>query len=609
MKKGDRFIAGLLLCLLISSCNAYGQEAVLVKQGDEDIVVNPYVSVFKDKTAGIHEIDKIVAAPDSAFIKNTYYQEVHYGFDRPSGWCRFTIRNMSDHTDWVLKVHQSRVDTVQLYVQRQSGELVKYPLTGHFQKLSERAFHSMNFAHPVSIGKNETVVCYLFTQRKFARHAAVLSLLMEEHYRNYDTLFVILISALVGICILAALIGIVLFIFLREKVYIYYSIYCISFLLLISTGTGFLYAFVSHPVHQKLINNLSMVFYYWIVGWHLLFTIELLKLRKHRPGWVYWLGIGSGLLFCSAALVLLLLPLPDSLRTYISRWSYYIVFFLDAYVLYAMIIQLVKKEVVVYFYMAGFLFTVLAASVLTLADLQLIEGVNQNTDLFYIAPVVEIVCMVIGLGINSSNYVKDRLRAQRQIITVQEDERKRIAQDLHDDVGNSLAAVKNMLVQHKDPALIEKEIDDIIHNIRNISHDLMPVDFKEYALPDIIRQTINKFKGHPQIQFDYDQTGSVVRLHPVVELVVYRIINELITNSIKHSGATNVMTQLIYQRGSLVAMVEDNGTGMKKDPAVPEKGIGLKNIRHRASYIGATVTIESDHKGTLAIVEIPYEKE
>jgi signal transduction histidine kinase len=607
MKGFHHIISGLFWWLFISPIATYSQEIILIGEGQEDIVINPLVYLFKDKKAGIDAINNVMAAPDSAFIKNTAYQEVKYGFNQPFGWCKFTIQNRSERKDWVLKIHQSRVDTVQLYVLRQSGEMIKYPLTGHFQKIKDRAFHSMNFAHPIPIGKNETVVCYLFTMRKFARHAAVLSFQTDHYYRHYETLLVILTSALMGICLLAGLIGMVMFIVLREGVYLYYSIYCISFLLLISVDFGYLYAYGSYAPYQKLINNLSIVFYYWLVGWHLLFTVELVKIKKHRPQWIYWLGVGSGLLFCFAALALLF-PLPDVARRLISQWRYYVLFFVDVYILYALILQLIKKEVVVYFYLAGFLFTLIAASVSMLADLQLLQ-LNHKTDILLFAPVIEIVCMVIGLGINSSRYAKDRLKAQRQIITVQEDERERIARDLHDEVGNSLAAVKNMLVQRKDLLLIEKEIDEIIQDVRDISHDLMPIDFKEHALTDIVRHTVNKFKDHPTIHFEYDQTGTVVKLSSVVELVVYRILNELITNCIKHAQATHVMIQLIYQNKTLVAMVEDNGKGMKNDAGADGKGIGLKNIRHRAAYIGANLTIESDHKGTLAITEIPYEKE
>lgn len=608
MNWSHNILLWFLICLLyLSPIHTYSQRVISIGNEHENIVINPHAYIFKDKTAGIHEVNKVIAAPDNAFIKNHSFQEVHYGFSQPSGWCRFTIKNTSDYIDWIVKVHQSRVDTVQLYVQRENGALVKYPMTGHFRLLQERAYHSLSFGHRISIAKNETIVCYLFTMRKFARHAAVLSLQTESYYQNYETRLVILTSALMGICLLAALIGLVLFIVLREEVYIYYSIYCLSFLLLIFVDIGFLYAFNSLSIDQKLINNLSIVFYYWAVGWHILFTIELLRLKKHKPRWMYWLGMGSGLLFCSVALVLLL-PIPDLVRRYLSLWSYYIVFFLDAYILYALIIQLFKKEVVVYFYLAGFLFTLVAISIAMLADLQWIEGVNHKTDILFIAPVIEIVCMVIGLGINSSHYVKERIKAQRQIITVQEEERDRIARDLHDDVGNSLAAVKNMLAKRNDPVRIEKEIDEIIQDVRNISHNLMPVDFKEYALTDIVRQTVNKFKDHPHIQFEYNQTGIPIKLHPVAELVAYRIVNELITNSIRHSRATHVLIQLIYQSKSLIVMAEDNGTGMKKD-GNEESGIGMKNIRHRVEYIKATLTMESDSKGSLFIIEIPYGKQ
>jgi signal transduction histidine kinase len=584
----------------------YAQHVASIGISQEDIVLNPYVYIFKDKTAGIDDIEKVISVADSAFQKNTYFQEVHYGFSRPSGWCRFTITNTTVRTDWVIKIHQARVDTVLLYVQRQNGALVKYPMTGHFQPLRERVVRSLNFVYPVSIEKDETIVCYLFTMRKFARHAAIVSLQTADYNRDYDTRFIILMSSLMGVCVLAILIGIVMFLVLYERVYLSYSVYCLSFVFLVAIDSGFFYGFISAPSIQKTINNFSIVAFYWLIGWHLLFTIELLKINKYKQPWIYWLGTGTGIVFCSVAFVLVL-PVPDSTRRIISQVSYYALFVADVYVLYVMIIHLIRKEVAIYFYMAGFLFTVFAASISRLADLQVIEGVNHRTDIMFIAPVIEIVCMVIGLGINSSRYVKERMKAQRQIITVQEDERKRIAQDLHDEVGNSLAAIKNMLVQRRDPLVVEKEIDLIIQGVRNISHDLMPVDFKEHALTDIVRQTVNKFKDHPTIQFEYNLTGTPVKLHPVAELVIYRILNELITNSIKHSQATHVMIQLIYQDRSLMVMVEDNGTGLNQE-AAGEKGIGLKNIQHRVKYINANLVVESDSKGTLFIIEVPFEK-
>jgi signal transduction histidine kinase len=283
---------------------------------------------------------------------------------------------------------------------------------------------------------------------------------------------------------------------------------------------------------------------------------------------------------------------------------------MNLYIIVAICIGIVRREPVVYFYLAGFLVTLTVATILVLADLQVLDNVNQNTDYYYFTPLVEILFMVVGLGIHFSSNVKERFKVQAalnqtqsQIITIQEDERKRIAQDLHDDVGNSLAAVKNMLVQKRD-TVVEKEVDNIIQTIRNISHNLMPVDFNEFALTDIIGHTVNKFKDHPTLQLEFDHTGEVVKIKPLRELTIFRIINELISNIIKHSRATSALIQLIYQHESLVVMVEDNGVGIEKTKT--GEGIGLRSIRLRAAYIGAKLNFESDHKGTLTILEVPY---
>jgi signal transduction histidine kinase len=604
----------LVLSVIFCQSISYAQQVVTLHDNDDDIVLNPDVYLFAGKQAGIHDIDKVRLAPDQQFIRNPYNQEVHYGFHWAAGWCKFTITNTSDHTDWVLKIQQSRVDSVQLFVVRENKGLEPFPLTGHFQNINQRPVHSIHFAFPVPIAQHETITCYLYTQRQFGRHATILNLQRKSYFESYEHTFSIAISFIEGMIILAALVGLVLYFFISDKIYLYYSIYCLSFFVLILADSGFLHAFISNEHYQQVINTFTTIFYYWIVGWHILFTVVLLKLKQHRFRWVYYTGIICGWLFCLVAILLLFVPLPDALRWWLGFFSYYIIFFMDAYILFAIGIRIAGKDPVVYFYLAGFLATLVVASLLVFADLQWIDGVNQNTDLYYFTPLVEILFMVLGLGIHFSKAIKEKLqvqlalnKTQHRIISIQEDERERIARDLHDDVGNSLAAVKNLLILKKDHQLLEKEIDTILESIRNISHNLMPVDFSHYALPEIIQHVVNKFKDHPTVAFEFNQAGDMIKLDPVTELVIYRIVNELIRNIIKHARASSAFIQLIYRDDSLVLMVEDNGIGMDKTTAGNKKGIGLKNIRHRAAYIRATLNFECDHKGTLAILEIPYD--
>jgi signal transduction histidine kinase/ligand-binding sensor domain-containing protein len=214
-------------------------------------------------------------------------------------------------------------------------------------------------------------------------------------------------------------------------------------------------------------------------------------------------------------------------------------------------------------------------------------------------------------------YLRYRLRAQqrltRQVLAAQEDERRRVAQDLHDDLGNTLAAAKGLLGRLEEPlaklppiqevtAIVGRASDDV----RTITHDLMPVEFERYALGDTLRLLVEKTRASSAIAFEFVQAGEERKLTPERELVIYRIVSELITNVRKHSGAKLAVLQLIYQPASLVVSMEDDGVGDRSlSNSSPTPGIGLKNLTSRCEYLSARLTYQADARGTLVLVEIP----
>lgn len=586
------------------------QHALVLKNGVTSIAIGPYAYVYKGR-ASHTAIDSIIQSDSLRFVRHHGSPDINYGVNQPSGWCAFRIRNESDQREWVLKIQQSLVDTVQLYLVR-ADTIEMLPMTGHYQKYPERPVHSLHFAYNIPIEKGEVVTGYLYSARQYGRHMAILSLQAKEYFYSYEYGFSVVLGFVCGMVALAAIMGLFLFLFVRQRLYIYYSIYALSFLFVLLADTGVMHAAIFFPLNQVVANSFTMIFYYWMGGCLGIFTIELLQLKDHAKPWVYWFGSILSYFLCGIAVALFFPGLPVFLREAFISNSYYLALVINFYILYVISISLNKKEPIVYFYMAGFFLTSLVAVFITLTDFQVINIPHQNKDIYYLTPFVEILCVALGIGIHFSRTLKERINVQRalnqtqdQIITIQEDERKRIAQDLHDEVGNSLAAIKNMVIHQRELSSVEKEIDNIIHTVRAISHDLMPVDFNEFTLADIIAHTVNKFKDHPTLALEFDHTGKVVRLKSLTELVIYRIINELIANILKHAQATKAFIQLIYQKDSLVVTVEDNGIGIRKSK--PEEGIGLRSIRLRAEYIHAQLKIESDNKGTQIILEIPYE--
>lgn len=584
------------------------QPLVLTNEAD-DIAASPYASIYK-KEASRLAIQRLIS--DSAgFETNLSVQEVNYGTKQPNGWCKFYIRNESDKEDWVFKIQQSRVDTVQLFIVR-GGVIDPLPVTGHFQTLNDRAVRALPFAYNIHIEKGETVAFYLYTTREYGRHAAIGVLQTRSRFESYEYGFNLVLGFVLGMVMLAALVGFLLFLFVHQRLYMYYSIYAISFFFVLLADTGLGHALLFFPINQTVANGFTMIFYYWMGGCLGLFTIELLQLKQYAKAPVYWVGVIMSWTFCVFAFLLLIPVLPPIIRWAIISSSYYLAFATNLYILYILSISVLKKEPIVYFYMAGFYFTSIIALLLTLSDLQIMNFPIRNKDVYFLTPLVEILCVAIGIGFHFSRTVKERVRVQLelnqtqdQIITIQEDERRRIAQDLHDDVGNSLAAIRNMVIQKREATDVEKEINGLVKTVRTISHDLMPIDFNQFQLPEIVAHLVNKFKDHPNVGIDFDSSGESIKLKTTTELVIYRIINEVISNIFNHSKATKALIQLMYQKNSLVVTAEDNGVGMKADGAT--EGIGLRSIRLRAAYISATINFESDEKGTLIILEIPYE--
>jgi signal transduction histidine kinase len=194
-----------------------------------------------------------------------------------------------------------------------------------------------------------------------------------------------------------------------------------------------------------------------------------------------------------------------------------------------------------------------------------------------------------------------------RIIATQEEERKRIARDLHDDLGGSLAAMKmNFQSMGLDPdklARIITFIDKASKDVRYIAHNLMPPEFDETKLEDLLKNYYNSINREFNVHFDFLVTGKCENLDKQKTLHIYRILLELSNNIIKHSGAKTATVQLIYYDSNVEIVVEDNGKGFSDNGT---QGIGLKNIRSRTDFLQGYLNIDSSRSGTTIMITIPY---
>ncbi len=211
-----------------------------------------------------------------------------------------------------------------------------------------------------------------------------------------------------------------------------------------------------------------------------------------------------------------------------------------------------------------------------------------------------------------------------KLITAQENERKRLASDLHDGIIQSLIAIWYRM-QRITPAADESpqhwfdEIQDLtnvlgeqIQDIRRILYDLRPIILDNYGLIPAVESYLNNLQEQTQLQVSLVVNGNNQRLSSRIEITLFRILQEALTNVTKHAEATKVKVDLSIQEEEVALTVEDNGTGLDRNtlsPPTPQNHLGLASIQERALLLGGTCSIDSSKgEGTRILVKIPIEQ-
>lgn len=204
-------------------------------------------------------------------------------------------------------------------------------------------------------------------------------------------------------------------------------------------------------------------------------------------------------------------------------------------------------------------------------------------------------------------------------ILTQEKERHRIAKDLHDDIGSKLNIIflnicrlqKHKKV-HPDIGAITEEVTTVINttidSIRYISHELLPPALEDFGLVETIRELQHNFNTAGNIHISFTSTGSGNKIgNSLIELNLFRVIQELITNSIRHGKATEIDINLSIEESVITFFYKDNGVGFDSTNMESKKGLGMKNIESRIRIINATYEITSlPEEGTQIFISIPY---
>lgn len=233
-----------------------------------------------------------------------------------------------------------------------------------------------------------------------------------------------------------------------------------------------------------------------------------------------------------------------------------------------------------------------------------------------------VLLIATTLVMGKEQTARSRARNQlRTVLEIQEEERRRIAQDLHDDLAQEITSAKMTVTQLREsvvapnPALLQglenvgAILETTLNTTRAIAYGLRPVHLEHFGIAPAVENLCRDAERIAGTRIDFSAVGlRLVRLPEAIEINLFRIIQEAINNALRHADADRIGVRLVSSHPWLIARIEDNGKGfsLREDNPTPEgAGMGLNNMRERVELVGGRFRINSGSDGTSIEVRVP----
>jgi signal transduction histidine kinase len=569
-----------------------------------------------------------------AFIKQerlTTITQAHInlGLQTGSVWLYFRLHNNANPKTVVFTIDRIDIHHVQCF-RRRNKLIDTLALTGDALPFRSRPVQVNYFTIPIPMAAHEQADVLVLLEKQNEYISGNLGLYSMGQFLQRVRFDTALAAFFLGIAMFIFLFNFFLWFSLDDLVHLLFMAHQITIALyvLCSLGYGFEFLWPNSTYSNSLI--MTMLSGVW-ASTNLFLMKKYLNLtaatsRFHRVvSWLAWYIFSVSIVGCSLALYQ-----PASIPLYVLKFGITVLLIwivANAVLLIAVFIeQLYKRNQAAYVYVLALSFMLTGSVVYILTLLNVVNAGAYTTDWLIPAFLWEEIILAFGLTIRYNRFrqqnfrlqlslAEEQSRANDVIIQTQETERQRIAQDLHDDLGGTLATIRQRLAdirQRIPDTSTQRAFDDLEplieksgQDLRRIAHNLMPPDFDRLGLVASAEQLVRAIPPRPT-RFEFVTSGTVQPLSVAIELNIYRIVSELVQNIQKHAGANRASVQLLYEENQLTVLVEDDGVGISSEKLANGAGMGLKNAMLRANYIGATVQRETGEGGTFVVLEVPY---
>ena len=602
--KNSCFHKGVFIALLVS----FGCILHLRAQDIDTLYIN---SDFKK--ANLKQFSKINGSKP---IEGRNY--FYFSFKNELNTVDFIIKNKSNRSENLILEFSNALIKEIVLLKIEKDVLTEQGKTGIDYPVSNRPIEHRLFAFNIKLEPLEEASYQLRLKKENGKPLVTSAIIKRESIFNKQrSIQQMLIGLYYGISLLSVCFSLFVFYILRKSSYLIYAIYIIFLGLFISSYTGlFSQLFLSEAdlfnkyKHYVLFSEISLLLF-------VVFSQKILEAKVYMPKLKKAIDI----------LLILLVVIRILIHFFFTElFEHYVPIFMNLwYAIFLVMVVLISIEIVLY-YKTNYK----RSSIFAIAYLFMISGVFLtilyhsyglvNTS-FYGLPAIfyssflEILFLTFTVILMVKDIYDERNTLSQKIIVEEkknltafikgeDQERKRISQELHDSIGSQLSYLKRAVADKFKDNAINKTIDTICNDVRNLSHEISPSDLKLIGFESAVSELTNNLSSQTSLSASFNSFHFPENLSEDIELQLYRVVQESFNNILKHANAKHIDVQLIGHDSYATITIEDDGTGFNTD--TQEKGLGLKNIASRIQQIGGNLEVDSKiNKGTSILITIP----
>lgn len=530
-------------------------------------------------------------------------------------WVLFSLPMDTSGGVGVLEIQNPHLEEVRLYEVFQ-GEPLFRGISGDWVAVNDRTWPHFN---PVFFLERHGEAKFLLRLDKDGSNIRIPLYYWEyDEFKYHDNLHFALIGGLLGIMALCALVGFLLFAVLGKSLFGWYTLYVLINLIYLSVNLGFaqLFLYPELPRLNDYVRVYSLVLAMLAFVW---FSLHYLNLKKHYPRTNQLIRLGFWMLVFPLVISLILPSWTKSHFNYIFPVILIDFAFINVLLLGSAYALMRKRH------LNGILYAIGYSLVMAFSMLIIGREMNWINDSFWVsnglwfAYLIEVTILLLGMAYDLNLVFRERLALGRRLLDQekqmvneffngQEQERQRMAEQLHDGIAGNLAALGFLISNNSEESKSKasKLVKSTLQEVRNLSHELFPPDWKETGWLQTVQKAIQQASGS-ELEIEMDVRGSDWdQLKGERGLLAYRILQEALNNVRKHANANKLKVAIRKTPNAIEVVVADNGVGFNVGDE--HVGIGVRSIKNRIERIhGASVRWNSvEGKGTRFELRIPY---